>query len=180
MHQMCCARSLAELCESPRSSDYIFTTNRRVGGRCVSGPLGPYAFRLVVTPCLVWANAIVHAFPKIAVHAKDLVTGRKSLTPEIPVCRPARCSSLSCNLYAVRCAVIIDVIERKKLTFRFTATSTALAAIRFKNRLSHPLSKSDGPDVLHLPIVCSVGTPRGVDARLITRLAFTVGFAVGA
>jgi hypothetical protein len=58
------------------------------------------------------ANAIIHAFPVIAVHTQHLVSRRKPVAHEVLIRRATGCGSLSCNLYAVGSAVVFNMVER--------------------------------------------------------------------
>jgi hypothetical protein len=51
-----------------RRADYLIT---HVGCAALRAAW-PYGFRLVVTPCLMWAISAVHTLPKLAIHAQNL------------------------------------------------------------------------------------------------------------
>ena len=128
----------------------------------------------------MWANAIVHAFPKIAVHTQHLIASRKLAPIEIDVSSPARSRSLSCNLYAVLSAVVVDVIERQKLSLSLTTTSAFGTAIRFKNRLSYLQLEGLSPSGLHAPVMLAICISRSINPRFITSPAICMRLAIRA
>jgi hypothetical protein len=68
---------------------------------------------------LVGANALVSSLSEIAVHAKNLKTGRKFSCFQVIVKIGSAIPLLPMDV-----TIIVDVVNRQKLGFRFTAAST--------------------------------------------------------